>query len=146
MLRYVYYDCNRDEVPLGSEIEYIRNYMAFQQMKSPHEQAIELTTEGINESYRIAPMLFIPFVENAFKYSKIEDDQGAWVKMELDTEGDNLCFRIRNTHPENGQKAGSGMGVENVKNRLALTYPGASQLDIKDEGGVFEVQMKIEQS
>jgi two-component system LytT family sensor kinase len=146
MLRYVYYDCNRDEVTLAAEIEYIRNYIAFQQMKSSHTQNIDLLTENINESFRIAPMLFIPFVENAFKYSKIEDEQGAWVRMKLTTGDKNLCFKVSNTHPENGQKAGSGMGIENVRNRLALTYPGAFELDIKDEEGVFEVQMKIKQS
>jgi len=146
MLRYVYYDCNRDEVTLGAEIEYIRNYMAFQQMKSPHDQDIELVTEGIDESYRIAPMLFIPFVENAFKYSKIEDQKNAWVKMKLNTERGKLCFHISNTHPENGKTPGSGMGVQNVQNRLELTYPGAHQLEIKDENGVFEVHMKINRS
>jgi len=146
MLRYVYYDCNRDEVTLGAEIEYIRNYMAFQQMKSPHEQDIELLTEGVDESFRIAPMLFIPFVENAFKYSKIEDQQEAWVKMKISTEKGKLCFHIRNTHPENNRIPGSGMGVQNVRNRLELTYPEASQLEIRDENGVFEVHMKIERS
>jgi len=146
MLRYVYYDCNRDEVTLGAEIEYIRNYMAFQQMKSPQEQDIELLTEGIDESYRIAPMLFIPFVENAFKYSKIEDQKDAWVKMKMSTEKGKLCFRIRNTHPENGNTPGSGMGMVNVRNRLGLTYPGKHSLDINDKDGVFEVHMKISQS
>jgi len=146
MLRYVYYDCNRDEVSLGAEVEYIRNYMAFQQMKSPHEQDIELVNEGIDESYRIAPMLFIPFVENAFKYSKIEDQQGAWVKIELKTDKKELSFHIRNTHPAYGKIAGSGMGIQNVQNRLELTYPGQHHLEIKDENGVYEVHMKIKAS
>lgn len=146
MLRYVYYDCNRDEVPLGAEIEYIRNYMAFQQMKSPHKQDIELLTEGIDESYRIAPMLFIPFVENSFKYSRIEDQKDAWVKMSLSTEDGVLCFSISNTYPEHGQKAGSGMGMQNVRNRLELTYPGSHELEIKDDNHVFEVHMKIKPS
>lgn len=146
MLRYVYYDCNRDEVTLGAELEYIRNYMAFQQMKSPHEQNIELLTDGVDESYRIAPMLFIPFVENSFKYSRIEDQMDAWVKMNLITEKGKLCFSISNSHPENGQKEGSGMGIENVRNRLELTYPGKSSLEIRDENNLFEVEMKIRQS
>lgn len=146
MLRYVFYDCNRDEVTLGAEIEYIRNYIAFQQMKSPHRQDIELISDGIDESYRIAPMLFIPFVENAFKYSKIEDQKEAWVKMKLNTEGEKLCFHIRNTHPENGKIPGSGMGINNVRNRLELTYPDTHELEIRDEEGVFEVHMKIKRS
>jgi two-component system LytT family sensor kinase len=85
MLRYVYYDCNRDEVTLGAELEYIRNYMAFQQMKSPHDQDIVLEADGIDLSFRIAPMLFIPFVENSFKYSKIEELLDARVEIKLTT-------------------------------------------------------------
>lgn len=146
MLRYVYYDCNRDEVTLGAELEYIRNYMAFQQMKSPHEQNIVLESEGIDLNFRIAPMLFIPFVENSFKYSKIEELQDARVEIKLTTEDNKLCFRITNTHPENGKSPGSGMGIENVRNRLALTYPGASSLEFKDENSSFEVVMKIGKS
>ena len=146
MLRYVYYDCNRDEVTLGAELEYIRNYMAFQQMKSPHEQSIVLEADGIDLSFRIAPMLFIPFVENSFKYSKIEELLDARVEIKLTTEDNKLCFRITNTHPENGKSPGSGMGIENVRNRLALTYPGTSSLEFKDENSSFEVVMKIGKS
>lgn len=146
MLRYVYYDCNRDEVTLGAELEYIRNYIAFQQMKSPQKQNILLDTEGIDESFRIAPMLFIPFVENSFKYSKIEDLKDARVEIKLSTQEGNLRFKISNTHPEIGNIPGSGMGIENVRNRLGLTYPGMSSLDIKDENNLFEVKMKIKQS
>ena len=146
MMRYVYYDCNRDEVTLGAELDYIRNYIAFQQMKSPHKQNIILESEGIDEGFRIAPMLFIPFVENSFKYSKIEDIKDARVEIELFTEGGKLCFKIRNTHPENGKQSGSGMGIENVRNRLELTYPGKSSLEIKDKNKLFVVEMKIWQS
>lgn len=146
MLRYVYYDCNRDEVTLGAELEYIRNYMAFQQMKSPHEQQIVLEAKGIDEGFRIAPMLFIPFVENSFKYSKIEDLKEARVEIRLSTEKDNLNFKISNTHPENEKIPGSGMGIENVRNRLELTYPGRSSLEIREKNKLFEVVMKIKQS
>jgi len=146
MMRYVYYDCNRDEVTLGAELEYIRNYIAFQQMKSPHKQTIILESEGIDESFRIAPMLFIPFVENSFKYSKIEDIKEARVEIKLSTKQGDLFFKITNTHPDNGKIPGSGMGIENVRNRLVLTYPGRSSLEIKDENNLFEVEMKIRQS
>jgi len=146
MLRYVYYDCNRDEVTLGAELEYIRNYIAFQQMKSPQEQNIVLESEGIDESFRIAPMLFIPFVENSFKYSRIEDDKDARVEIKLFTEDNTLCFKITNTHPENGKSPGSGMGIDNVRNRMELTYPGKHELMVRDENNTFEVVMKIKKS
>ena len=108
MLRYVYYDCSRDEVTLGAELDYIKNYIAFQQMKSPHNQNISLESDGVDEGFRIAPMLFIPFVENSFKYSKIEELQDASVEIKLTTEDNTLCFRISNTHPENGKSRGQG--------------------------------------
>jgi two-component system LytT family sensor kinase len=146
MLRYVYYDCNRDEVTLGAELEYIKNYIAFQQMKSQHDQNIKLNSEGLDESFRIAPMLFIPFVENSFKYSRIEDDAEARVEISISTDGNELCFRITNTHPENGISPGSGMGIENVRNRLKLTYPERSELKVQDENNLFMVEMKIKQS
>lgn len=146
MMRYVYYDCNREEVTLGAELDYIQNYIAFQQMKSPHNQNIILESKGIDERFRIAPMLFIPFVENSFKYSKIEDIKDARVEIKLSTDGGKLVFQIRNTHPANGKQPGSGMGIENVSNRLKLTYPGKSSLEIKDEDNLFEVSMKINKS
>jgi two-component system LytT family sensor kinase len=146
MLRYVYYDCSRDEVTLGAELEYIKNYIAFQQMKSPHEQAIILDFDGIDEGFRIAPMLFIPFVENSFKYSKIEDQKDARVEIKLTTSGKELSFKIVNTHPENGHSPGSGVGIENVRSRLELTYPEKHELKVRDENNLFEVEMKIKQS
>jgi two-component system LytT family sensor kinase len=146
MLRYVYYDCSRDEVTLEAELEYIKNYIAFQQMKSPHEQAIILDFDGLDEGFRIAPMLFIPFVENSFKYSKIEDQKDARVEIKLTTSGKELSFKIVNTHPENGQSPGSGVGIENVRSRLELTYPEKHELKVRDENNLFEVEMKIKQS
>ena len=115
-------------------------------MKSPHEQNITVETEGLDETFRIAPMLFIPFVENSLKYSEIEDDIDARVEIKLSTEENKLCFRITNTYPPNRKPSGSGMGIENVRNRLALTYPGKYELNIGDENMLFEVEMKIERS
>ena len=88
-------------------LEYLENYIAFQQMKSPHNQNIVLNTDGIEENYRIAPMLLIPFAENSFKYSKIEDQVEARVEITLATHGNELSFHILNTYPENGAEPGS---------------------------------------
>ena len=143
MLRYVYYDCNRDEVSLGAEVRYIQNYIAFQQLKSPHKQMITFELNGIDKNFRIAPMLFIPFVENSFKYSKIEDLKEANVTIKLTTNENILYFKISNTQPESGMPSGSGMGIENVRSRLKLTYPDKHELKVNDENDSFEVVMKI---
>ena len=73
MLRYVFYDCSKDRVQLSSEIKYIENFISFQQMKSDHEQNIILETNLDISSVEVAPMLLIPFIENSFKYSRIEE-------------------------------------------------------------------------
>lgn len=146
MLRYVFYECNKDEVPIRSEIEYIQNFIGFQQMKSPHEQSINLNTEDVDETFRIAPMLLIPLVENSFKYSKIEDNKQTSVVIILSTNNDELIFNIRNNYPEQSAEAGSGMGIKNVKNRLMLTYPNKHSFELKDENNTFEVTLKIKRA
>src|SRR6056297_1736211 len=78
MLRYVFYDCSKDTVRLGEELEYIENFIAFQQMKSENEQHITLDFQEADPDTVIAPMLFTPFIENAFKFSKIEEDPNAF--------------------------------------------------------------------
>ncbi len=146
MMRYVYYDCNKDEVALGAELEYLSNYIAFQQMKSPNEQNIVFDHSGADETIRLAPMLFIPFVENSFKYSKIEDSKDAWVKISISTDNDMLTFRIANSYPQNDDSHGSGMGIKNVKSRLELTYPNKHEFRVENKDSLFKVEMKITKS
>ncbi len=145
MLRYVFYDCSSDHVMLSAELDYISNFIAFQQMKSEHEQGIQFNYEGINGDLEIAPMLFIPFIENAFKYSKIEEYIDAYVKIKLSTESDVLNFEIKNSIPYQGKAfSGNGMGINNVRQRLDLLYPNKYQLNIEDNETSFLVNLKIE--
>jgi LytS/YehU family sensor histidine kinase len=143
MLRYVFYDCSKDRVPLSSELGYIENFISFQQMKSEHVQDISLDVEPI--SVEIAPMLLIPFIENAFKYSRIEELEDAYVKMKIDMQDTRLHFSIENSIPEsNKTSAGSGMGIKNVEHRLKIIYPNRSQLNIDEQATVFKVDLTIE--
>jgi len=144
MLRYVFYEGNKEKVSLKSEIEYIKNFIAFQQMKSPHEQNITFNKSG-NECFEIAPVLFIPFVENSFKYSRIEELQDAKVEIDLKCSEENLVFEISNTFPEDSPAIeGSGMGIENVKKRLKLIYPEKHEFKVEQKEGMFKVYLKID--
>lgn len=145
MLRYVFYDCSNDQVKLGAEIEYISNFIAFQQMKSEHEQMIQFNFSGVKKDMNIAPMLFIPFIENAFKYSKIEEYIDASVKTELSSDNKYLNFKIKNTIPYQGKaQEGNGLGINNVRQRLNLLYPNKFDLDIKENETTYSVNLKIE--
>jgi len=145
MLRYVFYDCSNDHVKLGAEIEYVSNFIAFQQMKSEHEQSIKFNYNRINEDIDIAPMLFIPFIENAFKYSKVEEYSDAYVKIELNSDNKYLNLEIENSIPSQGKAlAGNGLGINNVRQRLDLLYPKKYDLNISENETTYSVILKIE--
>ncbi len=144
MLRYVFYDCSKDRVSLSAEISYIENYNAFQQMKSEFSQNICFATDITGGNIEIAPMLFIPFIENAFKYSRIEENENAFVRMEMNSNAEGLKFRIENSvATKNKPSSGSEMGICNVKQRLDIIYPGQYDLNIEEEKDVFVVELKL---
>lgn len=145
MLRYVFYDCNKDRVPVSSELKYIENFIAFQQMKSEFAQNIKIESAVNGANIEIAPMLFIPFIENAFKYSRIEENESAFINIRIEHEHNKLHFNIKNTFPENNKPApGSGMGIKNVKHRLDIIYPHTHKLHIEEKTNNYSVDLTLE--
>jgi hypothetical protein len=144
MLRYVFYDCNKDRVPISAELKYIENFTAFQQMKSDFEQNIALKMEINGSNIEIAPMLFIPLIENAFKYSRIEESKEAYIAIEMKHVDSHLHFSINNSVPKNKPSPGSGMGIKNVKHRLDIIYPGKYELGIDEQKESYSVNLKLE--
>jgi sensor histidine kinase YesM len=146
MLRYVLYDCNADLVPLGQEVKYLKNYIAFQQLKTEKEQRIDMDLQVENYNIRIAPMILMPFVENAFKHSRIIKDKKGFVEMKLKQKGDNFSFAVKNSIPPNkteGNSSNSGIGIENLKSRLKLIYDDRFSLTTEDNGNTYYVNLKI---
>jgi len=145
MLRYMLYDCKADFVPLKKELDYIKNYIALYQLKEDKPFNLEIEMEKVNKNLMLPPMLFIPFIENSFKHSKIEDVEQSWIKMSLTTNG-TLNFSIKNSIPKvefTKDKVG-GIGLENVKRRLELLYPNRYELEILNDGEVFEVKLVVD--
>jgi LytS/YehU family sensor histidine kinase len=147
MLRYVLYDCKSDLISIEKEIEYINNFIEFQQLKTEKKQNITFVTPNINESSMIAPMLLIPFIENGFKHSRIEKYKDGYVNIKLSIIKDKIHFNIKNSLPEIPVKSSSnidkGIGIENVKNRLELLYPEKYSLEIKTSGKEFQVTLEL---
>lgn len=144
MLRYVFYECNKDKVPISSEIKYIKNFIAFQQMKSDHTQNITLRPELEKPSVQIAPMLLIPLIENAFKYSRIEELEDAFAEISIAMKNKDLSISITNSIPDNLPGPGSGTGINNVKHRLAIIYPQKHVFTISDDGKIYKAELKLE--
>lgn len=145
MLRYVFYDCSKDRVPLSAEMKYAENFISFQQMKSDHKQNIILESNQVNAMIEVAPMLIIPFIENAFKYSRIEEIEEAFVKMEISNLDTKIIFTVENSVPTIGKSSpGSGLGIANVKHRLNIIYPNSHELQVENKAENFKVTLSLE--
>lgn len=145
MLRYMLYDCKADTVPLSKEIEYLRHFIDLHLLKDSRGLNVKVNLDESRPDLKIAPMLLIPFVENAFKHSRIEDLENGWIDIRLSTDDHQVMFEVKNSLPREGftkDKVG-GIGLENVKRQLELIYPGNHELNIEKKDDTFEVFLKI---
>lgn len=143
MMKYVLYETNARQVPLGREIRYIKDFIAFQHIKYEEEPDIRVELSNIDETKKISPMILIPFIENAFKHSRLDDGHG-YVDIKIYTAGDELQMQVANTlaKSESRDKTG-GIGLENVKKRLEYLYPRHNQLVIQQTEGTFTVDLTL---
>ncbi|MCO6477883.1 MAG: histidine kinase [Phaeodactylibacter sp.] len=145
-MRYMLYDCNADKVALEKELEYIRNYIELQRLRLGEGPKVNLVLEGDPEGIDVPPLLFIPFVENAFKHG-LKQEESAFIRILFRIGGEGILFNIENDMaPPDEQlpKRKGGIGLDNVRKRLKLLYPEAHELIVHENGKVFSVTMKID--
>ncbi|MBT29273.1 MAG: hypothetical protein CMO01_06390 [Thalassobius sp.] len=145
MLRYLIYECDADKVPVSKEITYIENYIAIQKIRLDNPDNINVSFQIDNSSLMVEPMLFIPFIENSFKHSYIENSEKGWIDILLNVNDKNIEFIVRNSLPEkefSKDKVG-GIGLENVKRRLELLYHKDHKLIVEKREKEFFVQLNI---
>ncbi len=145
MLRYVIYETDVQFIALSKEIEYLKYYIDFQKFKIKLEQQIDFDFSQTNEELKIAPLLLLPFIENAFKHSQVSTDPSAWVSIVLRTEQNNILFDIENSISDKSQPEilnNAGIGLENIKKRLELIYRSDAKLKISSDK-IFKVNLKI---
>lgn len=145
LLRYMTYEGNKDWVPIEKEIEYLRDYIDLQKLKEEHNENIKITVEVNSTSIMIPPMLLIPFIENSFKHSKIEDKEKGWIKIALQADQNVLRFYVANSQPEKKYTKDhvGGVGLKNVKRRLDLIYGKNYQMNINNHFNTFAVDLEI---
>jgi LytS/YehU family sensor histidine kinase len=147
LLRYSLYETKETYVPLEKEIKYLENYMSLEKIRLEDKTEIRFDKTGNFSDKKIAPMLLIVFVENAFKYLEVSKDKLSKVKVNLKTEDNKLIFNCENTFDEteiskqNLETSKSGIGLQNAKKRLDLIYPNKHQLTIKKENENYVVQL-----
>jgi two-component system, LytTR family, sensor kinase len=141
LLRYMLYDTT-EKVPLVKELDYIRKYIELQKLRFDHAIRADVIVEGNASEVNIAPLLFIPFVENAFKHGDFSGTVDG-LAITVHCSGDKTCFYSANRISRQQKDGGGGIGLDNVKRRLNLLYPGKHKLSILDEGGSFVVNLEL---
>src|SRR5690606_30193386 len=137
MMRFMLHENLQQKILLSREIEYMQNYIDLQLLRTSQSPEISIQTkiEEVIDDKFIAPMLLIPFVENAFKHG-ISLKNKSWIKITLHADQNKVYCEVYNsTHgkPDNDpEKDKSGIGLVNVRQRLALLYPGKHDLIIRD--------------
>jgi len=149
MMRYMIYESNTDRVPLQKEIEYLEDCMALNKLRyADSEVAVNFhhPAPAAVAGVQVAPMLFIPFLENAFKHG-VSIARHSRIDMAISLNQKKLIFTCENTDHSTVKKLEeekSGIGLENVKRRLELVYPGRHKLWNSPAGGKYQVTLQID--
>jgi sensor histidine kinase YesM len=144
LLRFMLYETKSDLVPLAKELSYIEKYIDLQKIRNSNPDYIDFSVTGEPNGIMIAPMLFIPFIENAFKHAE-NKKAGNTIHTGFLIEKGMLTFHCKNGYallpavkPDH-----SGLGNELIKKRLQLLYPGKHVLEITDKNGTYSIKLVL---
>ena len=150
LLRYQIYQGQAQQIPLREEFAYLQRYADLAALRLPHEAEVEVRLDGAAGGVQIAPLLLLPLVENAFKH--VDKDQ-ARVEIAGELVEGELHFRVANScaplaeqleaKQESSSRAASGIGLDNLSQRLALLYPGRAKYIAWQEGSEYTAELKI---
>jgi two-component system, LytTR family, sensor kinase len=146
MLQYQLYDCTKHTTPIEREIAYIENYIAIQKLRKEASYNIEMEVSDSVKGFSFAPLIFICFVENAFKYISHFENKPNFIKIKIDLQQEQLIFTCINStmHVEVKEAMQyGGIGLQNVKRRLALLYPNKHHLDLDKQTDIYTVSLKV---
>lgn len=144
IMRFVLYETREQNIPLSREIEYIEKYMALQKIRTANEHYVQWSVDGNPEGKSIAPMVFIPFIENAFKHSHNKKLENA-IRVGMSINDHSVQMRCVNRYdPRAQQRDIGGLGNELIRKRLELIYPGRHSLEIKHENEEYYVNLIIQ--
>lgn len=145
LIRYMLYDADKEVVSLEQEIEYLNNYIQLQKLRLYNYIDIHFDIEGETEGISIAPMILIPFVENAFKHG-IDNSKKSFINIKLKVTDIDMEFKVENSISSvtgHSKEKTSGIGIKNVKRRLNLLYPDKYILYTKKETDKYLIKLNI---
>ncbi len=145
LMRYMIYESNAPMVPLARELAYLQDYVSLQQLRYKEQAIVDLQIEGATDTCDVAPLLFIHLLENAYKHSPARLGRGD-IHVRVAVKEDTLTFSVQN--PVGSSQAHNldgpgGIGLPNVRKRLALLYPDQHKLDIQKTAESFAIVLTI---
>jgi len=148
LLRYSVYDARELFVPLKNELAYIKDYIDFEKIRIGDKLELDVSCDDINPSLKIAPLLLIVFIENAFKHSKNTTDEKIYIKIIIKTWANSVLFAIKNSCSTNKNvesivNKDGGFGLENVIKRLDLLYGNNYDLTTEEKDGYYNVMLQL---
>ena len=148
MMRYMLYECNERRVPLQKEVNYIENYLALEKLRQSSQADISFKVEGQITDQTIAPLIFIPFLENSFKHGLNHQISEGYVHVIMKVLDEKLLLRILNSKPNHSplpnDRQNGGIGLANVRRRLSLLYPNQYKLDIEENSSEHIVELSLD--
>lgn len=144
ILRFMLFETKTEKTDLSKEIEYLEKYIALQKIRTSNDHFVHFTVKGESKNIKISPMLFIPFVENAFKHAhnkKLDDA----IRISIVIEDKKIHFECENKYTATNhiQINKSGLGNDLIKKRIELLYPRLHQLVISDQNNSYKVNLTI---
>lgn len=145
MLRYQLYEMSGDRIPVEKEIGYLKDYVDLQKLRKDENYTVDFNCSPDVKGFSIEPLLLVPFVENAFKHISHHKNQVNFISIDLELNDGAFYFKVRNSKEpiEKTTDKHAGIGLSNVKRRLALLYPEKHQLKIKSGIDTFDVELII---
>ncbi len=148
VLRYMLYECKEKYVPLSNELKQLGNFVRLNEMQVEERGNVEFSApEPIDQSHRIAPLILMVFVENAFKHSTSSQADNIFIKIDIVLSDNGMLeFRCENSYKENSNddSLSKGIGLQNAKKRLDLIYPQAHKLSIEELPDRYVVNLSLD--
>ncbi|RRA97732.1 sensor histidine kinase [Larkinella rosea] len=144
LLRFVLYETQAEQIPLTQELEYIQKYIELQKIRTTNEHYVTLQIDGEPDGLLIPPMLFVPYLENAFKYATNKKVNNA-IRIQIRVNSEQIHFQCVNVidKGKTAQHAPGGLGNDLIRQRLTLLYPNKHTLTIRHTGDDYSVDLLV---
>ncbi len=144
IMRFMLFETKTAEIPLAKELEYIEKYIALQKIRTANESYVKYAVKGIVNGQTIAPMVFIPFIENAFKHTNNKKLENAiTIDIQIDKEHIQMICENKFDPYRKNKEDSNGLGNELIQKRLQLIYPERHQLKIAHTNNLYSVALSI---